>query len=276
MVADLSVGENLQDHVVVSMMFGFPKIDGHVDFSQMLDNIYHYFKNRTGPYSAPQSPDFNGFINTRSIDADHPDIQTQHLIFERNSPDLRRELLLRGYQRKYINQLMEFNRKMTLAIVFVILTNPKSTGTITLRSKDVEDHPIIVPNYFSAPEDLATVVRGLRIYNNLLKTRTFNLNSAKFIEFDDYECEDYPSDSYWECHSRHFSNTLYHPTGTTKMGPTTDRRAVVDPQLRVHGVNGLRVCDAGIQPNIVTVNTNPSTIMIGERCAEFINDLYSD
>lgn len=275
-VNDLPVGENLQDHVVVSMHFKFKEIDGEVSFSQTLDNIYAYFKNQTGPYSAPVSPDFNGFINSRRLVADHPDLQTQHIIFERNSPGLRRGLHLRRYQRKFIDQLVEINKEMTIAIVYMIVTNPKSVGRIQLRNKDPLSKPLIYPNYFSHLEDLETVMRGQKIYNLLVETKAFKKNGGEFIQFKDFECDDYPSNGFWECYSRYFSSTLYHPSGTTKMGPSTDHTAVVDPLLRVRGVEGLRVCDAGIQPNIVTVNINPVSIMIGERCAEFIKEWYDD
>lgn len=273
-VNDLPVGENLQDHLSVSMFFKFEKITGEVSFSQMLDNIYLYFKNQTGPYSAPQSPDFNGFINSNSLLADYPDLQLQHIIFEKKSPNFRRELELRRYQRRFIEQLMDINEEMAIAMVFVIVTNPKSVGSVKLRNKNPFSKPLIYPNYLSHPYDMETVVRGMKIYDRLLDTKAFKANGADLIRFDDFECEGYPSDEFWECYARFFSHTLYHPCGTTKMGPETDLKAVVDPQLRVWDMEGLRVCDAGIQPIIVTVNINPATMMIGEMCAEFIKGQY--
>ena len=82
------------------------------------------------------------------------------------------------------------------------------------------------------------------------------------------------SDAEIEAHIRNFAKTVYHPSGTCKMG--TDPLAVVDPQLRVHGVRGLRVCDASVMPSLISGNTNAPTIMIAERCAEFIQQGHTD
>lgn len=82
------------------------------------------------------------------------------------------------------------------------------------------------------------------------------------------------SDDYWRCQARHYSQTIYHPVGTCKMGPVNDPLAVVDPRLKVHGVNGLRVIDASIMPYIVSGNTNAPTIMIGEKGSDLIKEDY--
>lgn len=82
----------------------------------------------------------------------------------------------------------------------------------------------------------------------------------------------YGSDQYWECYVRHFANSLHHPVGTAKMGPATDRFAVVDSQLNVHGLKGLRIIDASVMPKIVSGNTNAATIMIAEKGSDFIRE----
>ena len=80
------------------------------------------------------------------------------------------------------------------------------------------------------------------------------------------------SDKYYECFVRNLASTVWHPSGTRKMGPSTDPDAVVDPRLKVYGVNGLRVGNASIIPNVVSGNTNVPTIMIGEKIADLIKE----
>ena len=72
------------------------------------------------------------------------------------------------------------------------------------------------------------------------------------------------------------TGTVYHPAGTCKMGPKTDRQAVVDPQLNVYGVSGLRIGDASIMPDVVSANTNAATIMIGEKLSDFVKNQWSN
>ncbi|KAK7041541.1 hypothetical protein SK128_019002, partial [Halocaridina rubra] len=91
-------------------------------------------------------------------------------------------------------------------------------------------------------------------------------------------CEKYEinTDLYWECYIRHLTLTIYHYSGTAKMGPSWDPEAVVDSQLRVYGVIGLRVVDASIFPTIITGNTNAAVTMIGEKASQIIKDYYAN
>lgn len=84
----------------------------------------------------------------------------------------------------------------------------------------------------------------------------------------------FDSVEFWDCHARHYTMTIYHPSGTCKMGPKEDDMSVVDHRLRVHGISSLRVVDASIMPNIITGNTNAPTIMIAEKAADMIKEDY--
>jgi len=142
---------------------------------------------------------------------------------------------------------------------------PKSRGTVRLGGKDAGDPAVLNGNYLSATEDMATLVRGVRLARRILRAPSL----AKLLshEIAPAREEDVP-DSIVEDHIRTVAKTVYHPAGTARMG--TDELAVVDPTLRVRGVPRLRVADISVVPSIVSGNTNAPAIMIGERCADFI------
>ena len=113
--------------------------------------------------------------------------------------------------------------------------------------------------------DVDALVRGVKLARNILRAPSLRkliseeLEPSAASEIDDAQLQDYV---------RRQAKTVYHPVGTCRMGG--DTRAVVNPQLQVNGVDGLRICDASIMPTIVSGNTNAPTVMIAERCAEFI------
>lgn len=141
------------------------------------------------------------------------------------------------------------------------IVGTRSKGRVTLASSDVADNLNVDPGTYSDSRDLDVVVEGVKIARKIL-------NSQAFDEFrgDEYlPGADVESDEDLAEFVRNYSQTIYHPVGTCKMG--SDEMAVVDAALRVHGVSGLRVADASIMPTIINANTNAPSIMIGEKCA---------
>jgi choline dehydrogenase-like flavoprotein len=145
-----------------------------------------------------------------------------------------------------------------------IALNPGSRGTVRLRSSDPDDKPRILGNTLSDPQDVATMVAGVRLARAIAASEPLasavdeELLPGPGVDSDEDIAEDL----------RRRVELLYHPVGTCRMG--TDENAVVDGQLRVHGVDGLRVADASIMPLITGGNTNAPAIMIGERAADLI------
>ena len=148
--------------------------------------------------------------------------------------------------------------------LFLALVKPQSRGTVTLRSRHFADPPVIQVNYLQHEADLPVLVEGIKIARRLAHADAF----AEIVGQELAPGLDIASDAAIAAYIRQAMNTYWHPVGTCKMG--SDRMAVVDPELRVHGVEGLRVVDASIMPTITTGNTNAPTIMIGEKAAALI------
>ncbi len=150
-----------------------------------------------------------------------------------------------------------------------VLLRPKSRGTITLKSANPSDSPIIDPKFYSKEPDLETLLWGLKECRRIIHGDVFNkyqpteTNPGQAIQTDK-ELKEYILNS---------AGTIFHPVGTCKMGG--DDHAVVDNRLRVHGLKNLRVVDLSIAPRIVGGNTNAPAIMIGEKAADMIKQDYA-
>jgi choline dehydrogenase len=150
-----------------------------------------------------------------------------------------------------------------------ILVKPQSRGCVALRSPRPEDPPRIQPNYLQCETDARVLLHGIQLARELAATRAFaELNAgeaAPGLLKREEELIDY---------IRRHASTVWHPVGTCKMGH--DAEAVVDPQLRVHGLQGLRVADASVMPTIVSGNTNAACILIGEKVADLILNAHTN
>lgn len=271
---DLPVGSNLQDHLIIPLWISVNK-NKTTEISQeaMIDVLYTYFMYHKGPLAGTGLGDFVAFINTKNMSEKYPNIQL-HFIFcrKRDSlilPDLINKI---GYTDEAAHILLGKNQHNDILLIMPTLLNPKSVGVIKLRSKNPSDVPAIFPNYLSHPEDIKTIIEGIKFVQEFIKTEALIRLNAELIDLKIPECLKYVqfSDEYWECISRYTGTTVYHPVGTAKMGPNNDDSAVVDSQLKVHGIQRLRVVDASIMPNIVSGNTNAPSIMIGEKAADVI------
>ena len=146
----------------------------------------------------------------------------------------------------------------------VSLTHPQNIGSVSLPSPDPKDPPIIRMNFLQSQSDVQKLIEGVKLMRKLFHTSAFD-------EFRGEEVgpgAEVTSDEALKAYIREVCITGYHPVGSCKMG--TDPMAVVDPELRVRGVTGLRVVDASIMPTLVGGNTNAPTIMIGEKGADLI------
>lgn len=272
---NLPVGQNLQDHLYVPLFFKFHNLNSTLDSIALLDIYYGYIRNKMGPLATIGVLDCIGFVNTLNSSI-YPDIQYHHYAFSRNTDGVTKLSTSIGFNQRIISELEEINQDMGIGMALVTLLKPESRGQIFLRSNDPHEKPKIVSKYLKQKADVETVVRGIELYEQFLTTPSFQNAGAELIRFNLTECDvyDYQSPEYWECYSRYFSTSLYHPVGTAKMGNATDITAVVDPKLKVYGVESLRVVDASIMPNIVSADTNAAAIMIGEKGAALVKELW--
>lgn len=250
------VGKNLQDHVDCVMSWECTKPvtlfnDLRADklaWSLVEGMLFGRGTVTTFPYEA------GAFLRSRE-DLEAPDIQLHFMPAMEKTANLHFPNPFKG------KAAVEANHGFTLRVGPV---NPESRGEITLRSSDPTAAPLIQANYLQTDSDLRTMFDGIRITRDVIGQKAFDPYRGKELApGPDVETE--ADMTKW---LRATAMTTFHPVGTCKMG--TDPRAVVDGQLKVHGIEGLRVADASIMPVISSGNTNAPAIMIGEKVAQFI------
>ncbi|WP_170991514.1 GMC family oxidoreductase [Bradyrhizobium elkanii] len=241
------VGQNLQDHpdFIFGYMSGNPNFAGISlkGMPRLVRAIMQYRRERRGPLTS-NFAECGGFLKTRP-DLDIPDIQ---LHFGMAMVD-------------------DHGRKRHGGTGFschVCLLRPKSRGSVALTGSEPMQAPLIDPNFLGEEDDLESMVAGYKTTRRLMEAPALRALQQKDVFTSNVRTDD-------DIRSilRERVDTVYHPVGTCKMG-TADPLAVVDPKLRVHGLEGLRVVDASIMPTLIGGNTNAPTIMIGEKAADRI------
>jgi choline dehydrogenase-like flavoprotein len=146
---------------------------------------------------------------------------------------------------------------------------PRSIGSVKLRSSNPAGEPLVDPNYLSDPYDRGMALKSVRIIREVLAQSEI----AKFVKVERLPGPAAKTDEELMAYIRQYACCDYHPVGTCKMG--VDETAVVDPELRVRGLDGLRVIDSSIMPVLISGNTNGPTMMIGEKGADLIKGVRS-
>ena len=241
-----AVGRNLQDHLQARLVFrcrGRTMNDEVSNLWRRLGIALEYALFRTGPMTMAASL-ATGFLKTRDELAT-PDIQFHIQPWSADSPETG------------VHPFSAFTAS-------VCQLRPESRGEIRLESARAEDPPAIRPNYLATRTDCDTLVAGVKIARRIAAAPPL----AGMIEGEHAPGPASQGDDALLAWARGSATTIYHPTGTCRMG--ADEASVVDPALRVRGVGGLRVADASIMPEIVSGNTNAPTIMIGEKASDLI------
>ncbi|KAH8245563.1 hypothetical protein KR032_012087 [Drosophila birchii] len=277
-LADLAVGYNLQDHIApaVSALCNVSSLQVQEMFR--IEVLGEFLQGR-GLLRIP------GGVETISFyaldDPTNPDAWADMEIFSvggglQTNTALRLAMGIR--EEIYASMFGELERRSANGfMIFPMILRPKSRGRIKLRSRDPLEHPRIYANYFADPYDLNITVRGIEQAVRLLDKPAFRDIGARLLDKVVPGCEQHKwrSTEYWQCYARHFTLTIYHYSGTAKMGPRTDPSAVVDARLRVHGIGNLRVVDASIMPYLVAGHPNGPVYLIAEKAADMIKEDYN-
>jgi choline dehydrogenase-like flavoprotein len=248
------VGQQLHDHPDVVQVVDAPKAKDLFGLSlsggvQTLKGIYAWHKHRRGMLTT-------NFAEAGAFIKSQPDEAT---------PDLQLHFV--------IGKLINHGRTTTLGHGFschVCLLRPLSRGSIRLASKDPMALPLVDPDFLGNRDDMDRMIRGFKLMRNILAQPAL----AQFGGRELSVSAGAQTDQQIEQFIRDYSDSIYHPVGSCRMGNTD--LDVVDAQLRVHGLQGLRVVDASIMPRVVSGNTNAPVMMIAEKAADMIKAAQAD
>jgi choline dehydrogenase len=249
------VGRNLQDHLTIRCVHGCEAPDNLYSLRRMDKAALAVLRAMVTKTGAATSFPLEGgaFLRSRP-EVEHPDLQIHFY------PGIPATSGLRWpFERPQPGVYDGYGYGGTICQL-----RPESRGDIRLRSADPFDKPVIHANYLSAEADRLTMRAGFRIMREVLQQKAFE----KFKGWEVTPGPDVESDRDVDAYIAQYANTVYHPVGTCRMGVDPD--SVVDEELRVRGVEGLRVCDASVMPTLVSANTNAPTIMIAEKTAYMI------
>lgn len=242
------VGQHLHDHVDVVQVVNAPALKELFGLSlagawRIIKAVFEWRGKRSGMLTT-NFAEAGGFVKSHDEEA-APDLQFHFVV----------------------GKLIDHGRKTVFGHGYschVCLLNPKSRGSLKLASADPLAPPLIDPNFLADPDDMDRMVRGFKIMRRILAQPALaGLRGQELPASAGAQ-----TDAEIEQFIRNYGDTIYHPVGTCRMGNGT--MDVVDAQLRVHGIDGLRVVDASIMPRVVSGNTNAPVIMIAEKAADMI------
>ena len=243
------VGSNLQDHLQIRAVF---QVSGARTLNTMANSLFgkamigaEYLMRRTGPMS--MSPSQLGCFTKSNPALDWPDLQ-YHV------------------QPLSLDAFGEPLHRYPAFTASVCNLNPTSRGTVQIRSPRPEDPPAIMANYLSTDADRLVAAQSLRLTRRIAEQPALAPYQPREVK----PGVQFQTDDDLARLAGDIGTTIFHPVGTCRMGPAGDAMAVVDPELRVRGLRGLRIADASVMPTITSGNTNSPTLMIAERAAEWL------
>lgn len=254
---DLPVGENLHHHIGLS-------VGVHVSvpntYSFTLDSLEEYIEKRTGIFASNGMTQVTAFLISK--------YETLNKV-----PDT--QIFIDGYSGGCYD--VKSYSEDTLLNFRPVFLRSECRGSVKLKSNNVSDAPLINPNYLCDEKDTNVLLEAVKLIRNLTKTTTLSKYIMKWNVNQNNNCKKYQEDDdkYWLCVLEEYTNGENHHGGTCKMGPKSDPKSVVDHELRIHGISNLRVADGSIFPTPVNCNPIAPTIMVGEKAADMINNVWN-
>ncbi|KAL1490919.1 hypothetical protein ABEB36_011591 [Hypothenemus hampei] len=267
-IEDLPVGKNLQDHLFFPGVFYRWHEHKFYDMS-ILERAKLWTENQR-PLTPSLGQSAISFFNFEGPADSQPEIE----LFFFGPPIVSSDLaFIFGFDQEHMDAFRALDPTKDLCVNIELL-HPRSRGTITLKSKDPRDFPLIDPNYFSDAEgkDIENMYLGVLAALSFNGTEAFRSQHAELLVIPFPQCDykfEILSKPWWYCALRSIATTLFHPIGTTAMGPDP-LTSVVNHELKVHGIQDLRVVDAGIMPDHVSGHPNAGVVMIAEKAADLI------
>ncbi|CAH1183170.1 unnamed protein product [Ceutorhynchus assimilis] len=267
LIADLPVGKYLQDHQFFPGIFYRPKREFY--HNSILENVKLWTENKR-PLTPSMGQQIVSFWNFLGLEGTVPEIE----LFFFGPPLISYHLAaILGYTDEYIESFKTLNPYSDINVNIELL-HPLSEGSVTLNSRDPRDFPLIDPNYFSDPKgvDLELMYEGVKVALKLNETEAFKSLGLELISIPYPTCDskfEKMSKPWWFCALKTLSSTLFHPISTTRMGPNPET-SVVNSKLKVHGIQNLRVVDAGVMPDHISGHPNAATVMIAEKISDEI------
>lgn len=275
LVESPGVGENLQDHPATVLHYtSRPNTSSvYTRGDSYVAGVEEYISSGKGSFATPGTDIGGWFRSSKALDQ-RADV---NIVLFNDWPGSFFSNFLYGYLYGYSDKLVEkYLVPQALRDGFLIQVSnyrARSKGLVRLRSRNIHDPPIIEPRYYSIEDDIDPMIEGCQLVTKIIRSKAVQegLNAQPFPNTLP-GCEQYELDSkdFFRCVIQTITMSSYHSSGTCKMGSLSDLTAVVDPELRVKGVKGLRVIDASIFPEVPSGNLNSQVVAIAERASDLI------
>lgn len=259
------VGGNLHDHVMFLNYIAAENGTCYTSEASQYMDVIRYLYDRTGPLA---NADSMGALLALGCEPNTPDFAFYPTCVPQGFQFYEGCISVIGLSSEICKQLEAVSRNNELISIAVVLLKPKSRGKVRLRSANPRDDPMIFSGTFDNPEDLDNFPEAVEIVHSLAKTAYFKEKSARVVDIKIGVCDALEGSEKVKCKARATATSAWHAVGTAAMG------TVVDGELRVIGVQGLRVVDASVMPMVVRGNTNAPVVMIAEKAADFIKKAY--